>query len=251
MNDWFITDAIGLMIFGGALLTIWLSANTSVASALVIAAAMIVPAYSYAAVKSVTFNGTTFPGQFPLTFVCVALATVYARMGGLAAHRVWRSASVASVFTFMIVSWFLLDDNRVVGDLTTFYADQIHVRSRVFYSVIIQVVFIGGIAQVFWRTELISDWMKYVLTAFGFPFGSMVHSLVSFYGAVPDFWETAFRASMGSLYLGVAQLVVLLAIIRYTKPIDPDHLVMRSARELLHIERGTPWLLNSRPPTKS
>lgn len=250
MTDWFITDILGLMIFGGGLLTIWISANTSVASALVIAAAMIVPAYAYTSVRSPMFDASTFPGQFSLTFVCVALATVYARMGGLAAHRVWRSASVASVFTFLVVSRFLLDDNLVPGDLTTLYANGAVVRTRVFYSIIIQVVFIGGIAQVFWRTELIPDWLKYALTAFGFPFGSMVHSIVSFYGTMPDFWEVALRASIGSLYLGVAQLLVLLVIIRYSKPIDPDHLVMRSARELLHLERGKPWLLNSRPPLK-
>lgn len=232
-HEWLWSDFAGFVLFGAALVIIFRSNTTSAGSALVVPLMIIMITQAY---KPVEWLGVPiFPGQFYLAFSCVALAAIHARLGPLAAHRVWRIACVSVLLCFLIVSRFLaIPDNLPGYDIGEHYTLEMAPKIRLWASVIFLFVFIGGIGQVIWKVTEWEGWKRYLTTLVGFPAASVIHSFIAFYGNSDLFWERTINSALCSTYAGAVLLGILLVMVHFTDntPEAQRNRVRKSAREL-------------------
>lgn len=178
------SDILTPALFGLALVLVWRSISTSMATALSVVA-VVEMAYTTTPVVN-WYTGPIFHGQAFLVFSCVALLVVHIRLGDLAAHRVWQTTSVALVIAFLLVSKF-------EGGLR---ADH-----RMWASSLAQYIIVGGIGQVIWRRFHVVGPLRYSLTLGAFPLSSILHSFLAF--DPPSLWATSAVAASyyGALFL--------------------------------------------------
>lgn len=88
MIDFFFTDILGFALYGIIMAIIWRSNTTAAGAAFILPCIIVMITHAN---QPVVWQGLPmFPGQFYLSFSCVGLAVVHARLGPMAAHRVWR-----------------------------------------------------------------------------------------------------------------------------------------------------------------
>lgn len=225
----FTLDLIGFVLFGLAIWIIYRSDTTAAGTAFTLPCMMIIITF---ADKPVSWYGLPiFPGQFYLAFTCVvALAAVHARLGPLAAHRVWRLCTIALILCFLIATrFFVFDDHPAVNDadIVRHYAQGMEPIIRLWASVIFLFIFVGGTGQVIWKITNWEGWKRYVTLMAGFPAASVLHSLIAFYGTGADlYWERVFWSAVAGTYAGG----VMLSILRLLIWLDGDTEAKRAAR---------------------
>lgn len=206
------SDLITLGLIGLALILVWRSPSTSMATALCTVAVveMAAPAHHV-----VPWYGTLiFNGQALLVFACVALLVVHIRLGELAAHSVWRTTSVALIMAFLLFSKF---DGGV------------NAEHRVWASALGQFVLIGGIGQIIWRRLHVEGWARYGVTLLAFPIGSAIHSFAAY--EWPTLWA---MSALAAFYYGLVFLAAIAIAERFWNEGTPEQRIKRSATEIIH-----------------
>lgn len=222
MIDWLLHDGLTLALFGVATYILWHSITTSFGTAIILGVLLILPLKGPVIEL---WNGIpVFAGQPSLVFSCVALAIVHHRLGPLAAHRVWRMVSIALILVALILT--RINSN---GEL---YNDSAHVR--LWASLLLQFVFVGGLGQVLWRQIHIEGVQRYALTWLSFPVSSMIYSMATYYTEAHSFWLLALWSGICAVYFGTIFLGAFLLAVRYCPddPTGPGRRLRQSIREL-------------------
>lgn len=207
MMDFIVADVLLLILFSVAFCYLWYSNSTSTGTALALGTLLIVPLKGPGIDD--WYGVPVFVGQPSIVFSCLVLAIVHRQLGPLAAHRVWRTVSVTIILTALVLTRFR-PDGHIENDLT-------HVR--LWASILLQFVMIGGLGQAFWKISRMDGFWRYALTLFAFPIASVLHSVVGFYGRFPefDFATVSFWSAVSATYFGAMLMILMVIFIRMEK----------------------------------
>ncbi len=236
MIDFFFTDILGFALYGSIMLFMWRSNTTAASAVFILPCSLII--ITHANQPVVWHDFPIIPGQFYLAFSCVGLAVVHARLGPLAAHRVWRLCCASLVMTFLLTSRFLAVEDQPGYDLAEHYNGVVRANLRLWGSLMFVSIFIGGIGQVIWKVTEWEGGKRYTTTIVGLPAASVIHSFIAFYepGVDPLFMERVFWSALLSTYAGTVMLAMLWLIIRFWDDGEAGRvrLIKASTTELLN-----------------
>lgn len=185
---------------------LWINPNPALLTGIIVACFMLVINFGGSEPKLWHHTYLTFVAQFPPVLACLSILVVSHRGGLGMAHKAWRYSIVSLLFYFLFVTRFF--PSAATGDtLALHYTEQIRSELRLWHSAIIQLVFVGGLGQAMWY--VLGPKTRSVALVAGVFIGSFTHSVVGFYGALPDeVWMAAMLGSFGP----VAMITILVVI---------------------------------------
>lgn len=215
---------------------VWLSRTTATATASILILLFTMVHYSTEPVMWGPW--WVFPGQVTMPLACVLLATVHFRLGCLAAHRVWRTCSIALILFFLFTTRFYLFPTSEGLSIADHYNAQ--VQFRTYASAMFLFIIAGGIGQVIWRylDDKPPVWRYVTIIAAVGP-SSILHSFASFWqrkGIPAEIFNEAVMCSVAAtFFLSIPIITMLLGLVWFNGADDRTvqaRLIRHSARDI-------------------